>query len=298
MTTSHASDGWFQRWRRRRHTWKRHWHPCDNARYMVAPVDARAARLFVTEHHYAASWPATRLCYGLIDRTPHEEHRYPLPHPTALLKHGRLVGVAALSVPQHPAVLLNPFPDLVPCYESIDLGRFVLLDPVPGNAESWFLARAFRLAAADGIRAVVAYADPVPRQRGDGTQIMPGHIGWSYQGHNALYLGRSSPARITLLPVGTSLPARTVSKLHAAHPGAGGVTTRLRQLGAPPPTANEPTTTYLPRALDAIGAVTIHHPGKHKYAWQLDRSPAARLAQRVLPYPKAADLIPARLKEQ
>ncbi|MEU7688724.1 hypothetical protein, partial [Streptomyces spectabilis] len=35
--------------------------------------------------------------------------------------------------------------------ESLELNRMVLLDAVPTNAETWFQARAFRLAAARGV---------------------------------------------------------------------------------------------------------------------------------------------------
>jgi hypothetical protein len=46
-----------------------------------------------------------------------------------------------------------------PYNESLDLSRVVILDSVPGNAESWLCARAFELAAAAGIRGIVAFSD-------------------------------------------------------------------------------------------------------------------------------------------
>ncbi|MEU9507788.1 hypothetical protein AB0D32_16105 [Micromonospora sp. NPDC048170] len=134
-TSTLSPDGWCQRWRRRQHTWHHHdGRRFDPDQYTVTPISAGAARQFTAEHHYASTWPAARLCYGLTDRAPHLDD-YPDPHPSAVTPEGRIVGVAVLSVPQHPAVLLNPFPRLTPHYESINLGRLVLLDPVPANSE-------------------------------------------------------------------------------------------------------------------------------------------------------------------
>ena len=242
-----STDGLCLRWRHRRSTWQDGGRPFDPDRFRVVPLDTRAdkraARQLVLDHHYAAAWLAARLCYGLIDRTPHLDD-YPDPHPSALTAHGRLVGVAVLSVPQHVAVVANPFPGLTPYTEALDLGRFLLLDPVGANGESWFLARAFRLARRHGIRGVVAFSDPVPRRLGD-TMILPGHVGWSYQGHNATYIGRSSADPQILLPDGTSLPGRAISKLTGGEVGGRGVAARLARLGAPAPAADEAPTAWL-----------------------------------------------------
>ncbi|MGO8609087.1 hypothetical protein ACC848_39680, partial [Rhizobium johnstonii] len=73
-----------------------------------------------------------------------------------------LVGVATFSTPMASRVLSSVFPTLEPYEQSIELGRFVLTD-TPANAESWFLARAFRHAYDRGIRGVVSFADPMPR---------------------------------------------------------------------------------------------------------------------------------------
>jgi hypothetical protein len=227
--------------------------------------------------------------YGLLDRAPHLSD-YPDPQPGDRLRRGRLVGVAVLGVPMHPRVLLVPFPGLVPYRESVELARLVLLDPVPGNAESWFLARVFRRAASVGVRGVVAFSDPVPRRR-HGIVFMPGHVGWCYQGHNAVYLGRATARRLVLLPDGSSLPARAIAKLTAGERGAAGVVARLVGLGAQPPDGTVPAAWWLAQALDAIGAVTVRHPGNHRYVWQLRRGRAARLGLPGLPYPKGIDPI-------
>jgi hypothetical protein len=282
-------DRWCQRWRHRRQAWQHQDGPgFDPGRFTVEPITKAAAQRFVLEHHYSAAWPAAKLCFGLIDHTPHLDD-YPAPHPSALTARGRIVGVAVLSVPTHQAVLTNPFPGLRPNHESMDLGRFSLLDPVAANAESWFLARVFRAIRSLGVLGVVAFADPVPRLRG-GELIMPGHVGWAYQGSNGVYLGRTRPSRDIVLPDGTSLPGRAASKVTGGESGRGGVTARLTSYGAPPPRPGEPPAAWLTRAAAAIGAVTTRHPGKHKYAWQLGRSRDARLALPGRDYPKAPDL--------
>ncbi|MCX4460146.1 hypothetical protein OOK58_57220 [Streptomyces sp. NBC_01728] len=84
----------------------------------------------------------------------------------------------------------------------------MLLDDVPANAETWAQARAFRLAAARGVRGVVAHSDPEPRTRltahGPET-IFPGHYGTIYQAKGMDYLGKTRPRRLTMLPDGSVL---------------------------------------------------------------------------------------------
>lgn len=284
------ADRWCQRWRRRTPTWQHCAHTeFEPDRYTVIEIGEHPARIFTTTHHYSGSFPAARLRYGLIDHTPRLDD-YPDPHPTELTRAGRLVGVAVLTVPMHPQVVLAPFPDLTPYTESVEMGRLVLLDLVPGNAESWLLARAFRLAARVGVRGIVAFSDPVPRHR-HGCVIMPGHVGWCYQGHNAAYLGRGTARNVILLPDGTSLPARAAAKVTGRERGGRGVSARLARLGAPPPDPGEAPGPWLTRALNAVGATTFRHPGNHRYAWRLRPSRTADWGLPVLPYPKAPDLV-------
>jgi hypothetical protein len=134
---------WCQRWQpgRRQQTWRhRSEGGFDPARYHVRPVEEATAARFVTANHYSGAYPAARLRYGMF--------------------HGQaLVGVAVLSVPMSTAVLTGVWPGLVPFDESLELGRFLLLDAVEAPAESWFLARVLRQAAAQGIRGIVTFAD-------------------------------------------------------------------------------------------------------------------------------------------
>ena len=105
----------------------------------------------------------------------------------------QLVGVAVFSMPMSSKVLTNIFPCDV--LEAVELGRFVLLDNVPSNAESWFFARCRELLKREGIKGIVAFSDDTPR-----TSIFPvpslifsGHIGTIYQSSNAVYLKRTTP---------------------------------------------------------------------------------------------------------
>src|SRR5215211_3170971 len=137
---------WCQRWRDGWPHWRhRSEGGFDAAQYEVAPVDDRTAKAYVERHHYSGSYVASRLRYGLWDRR------------------GALLGVCVLSVPVRRAVLTGPFPELEPFSESLELGRFVLADRVPANAESWFLGQVFRSAAREGVRGLVSFSDPVAR---------------------------------------------------------------------------------------------------------------------------------------
>ena len=102
-------------------SWKR---PCDGgfdpARYGVAAIGEEDARRFVTGHHYSRSYPAAVLRYGLFDLTPASP---------------ALAGVAVMSVPASKRVLTKAFPDLEPYEQTLELGRFVLTDPVPANGD-------------------------------------------------------------------------------------------------------------------------------------------------------------------
>jgi hypothetical protein len=213
----------------------------------VAEVPARA---FVETHHYSHDWPSPRFRYGLWERDA-------------------LVGVAVLTVPMQKAVLTNPFPTLEPYHESLELGRFVLLDQVPANAESWFLGHAFRRARLDGIRGIVSFADPVPRQNGEGTVIFTGHRGTIYRATNALWAGRSKARVLTVLPDGTVLNERRQQKLRTEEQGHEGVERELVWYGATPRRAGETGRAYLARALSEIGVTQLRHRGNYRYLFTL-----------------------------
>ena len=57
----------------------------------------------------------------------------------------------------------------------------MLSEEVPGNGESFFIARALRLLhqALPEIRVLISYSDPVPRNI-NGETVKRGHVGCSY----------------------------------------------------------------------------------------------------------------------
>jgi len=264
---SPASD-WCQRWTAGAHSWR---HKSaggfDPARYTVEPIDETTARRYVLAHHYAASYPAARLRFGLLDGV-------------------RLVGVAVLGIPTQAAVLSNVFPGLEPYRESLELSRLVLADEVPGNGESWMLGRVWEQARAAGVRGVVSFSDPCPRVVA-GRTTFPGHIGVIYQATNAVYTGRGTARTITLLPDGSVLNDRARAKLLAGDRGADGVERRLVALGGRVRRAGERPGPWLAAVLEELGAVRARHRGCHRYAFRLDRR--VELAGDRLPYPKQLD---------
>ncbi len=257
-----------QRWRDRRDSYR----PADDERFepaaheVAAIADDATAKRFVTEHHYSASYPAARFRFGLY-------------------RSAELVGVAVFSVPCHPAVGQRVFggqPN-----ESVELGRFVLLDSVRCNGESWFLARCLAELRQLDLRGVVSFSDPCPRTRADGSLVFPGHLGIIYQASNAVYLGRTRTRSKLLLPDGTELPARAISKVRNGERGADGVARRLEAAGAPSAPAAGPSTAWLDRALAAVTR-RQRHTGNHRYCFPLHRALRPALVAQAQSYPKEA----------
>ena len=273
------STGWCQRWNERQHSWRhRSEGGFDAARYEVLPVTTPVAKAYVERHHYSASYPADKLRFGLFDREA-----------------AALVGVAVLSVPSQAKVLTGPFPYLEPYVESLELGRLVLADSVPSNAETWMLRKVFDMAADCGVRGVVSFSDPVARKAQDGSIVMPGHVGIIYQASNAQYTGRGTARSLTLLPDGTVLSPRAMQKIRSGEKGSEYVARQLVGFGAPEMSGDR--TRWMHAALATIGARTFRHPGNHRFIFKLGRD---RREQRQvlcplpsLAYPKRADLVSA-----
>lgn len=259
-----------QRWNNHQHSWR---HTSEGGfnpdRYTVEPIDETTGKAFVLAHHYSSAWPSAKYRFGMFDGT-------------------ELVGALVYSVPSQAAVLTNVYPDLEPYVESIELGRLVLLDEVPANAESWFVARCGEEAAVRGVRGVVSFADPVPRVIG-GRTIFCGHRGTTYQASNAIYTGRGAPQTMTILPNGEVLNNRAKSKVRQQDTGHEHVERKLIGLGAKPMRAGENPHAWLAQALDDVGVVRLRHHGNLRYALRIgtrSQRRATRIALPSLPYPK------------
>lgn len=270
------STEWCQRWRGGRASWR---HPSeggfDRSCYEAAPLSEAEAKAYVLRNHYAGSYPAAHARYGLW-------------------RGDQLVGAAVLAVPVNTAVLTGVFPGLVPMEESTTLGRFVLDDSVESNGETFFLGRVWRMAAQEGYRGVVSFADPMPRRDAAGSLVVPGHTGTIYQAANSSYLGRGTARRLCVLPDGTTLNDRSAQKVRRQERGHDHVEARLCALGAKPLQAGGDPTHWLRQAQLQVGARWVRHAGNHRYCFVIGRSRTERrqvaLAMAPQPYPKSLDL--------
>lgn len=254
-----------QRWRERRDSYRPAREVADLRRLDVAAIpDDRTPRSFVEAHHYEATYPAARFRFGLFER-------------------GTLAGVAVFSHPVNEATTACLPGERL---ERVELGRFVLLDHVGANAETWMIARCFEALRAVGIVGVVSFSDPMPREAADGRLVKPGHIGTIYQAHNGVYLGCSKPERRLLLADGTIVHNRALAKIRARERGWIPSVERLIRAGAEPLVAGEDPAAWLARELPRIARV-VRHPGNHKYAWALRKRDRRHLGA-SLPYPKFA----------
>lgn len=259
-----------QRWREGRDSYRPAGEVIATSQYEVAPIpDDTTARTFVETHHYSASYPAARFRYGLYRGT-------------------ELAGTAVFSVPVNDKAL-SMFPGTP--RDNIELGRFVLLDNVPGNGETWFLARCFELLRPEGILGVLSFSDPTARTGSDGTTRFKGHIGTIYQAHNAYYYGRATARTLRLLPDGSVFHPYAAQKIRTMTKGWRYAVAELEAAGAEPFAE-----TVLPALQDsrqwlatALAKVTrpLKHPGNHRYAWVLNKRDRKHMKPSQ-PYPKLA----------
>ena len=89
----------------------------------------------------------------------------------------------------------------------------------------------FAAAAREGLCGVVSFADPVVRRAADGRLVVPGHAGLIYQAKGAVALGRSDAATVLVLPDGTTLDRRALSKVRRGECGHEYVERRLAGSG-------------------------------------------------------------------
>lgn len=255
-----------ERWRAGRASWRPAGELFDPRAFEVAPTTAaREVRAFVKAHHYARSCGSTVRLFALHARG------------------GALAGVAVFSSPQADAVL-RPWPRGA----ALELGRLVLLDAVPGNAESWFVRRALDLLAGEGWAGVVSFSDPEPRVAEGGAVLFPGHIGTVYQALNAVYTGRGSRKTQYLLADGREFPNRAQSKIRKGERGVRYAVKALVEAGAREPLPGEDLAAWMREERERL-TTSRAHQGNHRYAWALTAGAARDLCRdtpRPLPFPK------------
>lgn len=190
------------------------WRPTgevfDPRRYEVAIIpDDTTAKAFVERYHYAHTYPSARVRIGCFDRG------------APFLREDRLCGLQVYSHPMQDRVL-----DRLPCdrEETTELGRFVMLDRVESNVETWFMARGFELLYKLGYRGIVSFSDPVPRSRVVRREgrlvehpdlVHRGHVGTIYQAKGFTRVTDGTARTLQIFPDGTSLPARSLQKVRA-----------------------------------------------------------------------------------
>ncbi len=261
-----------QRWRERKPRFRPAGELIETNRFDVAAIAELDAKAFIEKHHYSGTYPAARRRFGLFEGSD-------------------LVGVAVFSHPCNDRTITNVF-GCEKATDGLELGRFVLLDRVPGNGESWFLARCRESLRKDGFVGVVSFSDDTPRTTADGGAIFAGHIGTIYQASNAAFLGRGTARSLRLLPDGKVLSDRSIQKIRTAERGnryAGGI---LEAYGADP-CVGDPRAwldTWLPRLTR-----TVSHPGNLKYAWGFSKPVAKSLYLKSSPYPKVLGPVQASL---
>lgn len=214
----------------------------------VAEIDELTAKAFVVRHHYSGTYPAARRRFGLFHR-------------------GELVGVAVFSHPCNDKTITNIF-GCERASDGLELGRFVLIDSVPANGESWFLARCRERLRNDYV-GIVSFSDDTPRLTADRRQVFAGHIGTIYQASNAAFLGRGTARKLRLLPDGRVLSDRTLQKIRSGERGWQYAVEILQRYGAGPLVGwrSDWLETWLPRLTR-----TIKHPGNLKYAWSFSKA--------------------------
>lgn len=261
-----------QRWTDRRDSYRGDGARFDrHAHEVVELEDDTTARAFVAQHHYSG------------DSYPSALRRF------ALMRRGNLAGVAVFSVGSNDLAITNWLP--IGAREGCELGRFVLLDEVERNGETWMLARCFDALRASGVRGVLSFSDPCPRTTAAGAIRFGGHVGTIYQalafnGTGSAYLGRATPRTLRLLPDGTVFSEKSMCKIRRRAKGWAYAVADLVAAGAREPAADDRDTlrAWLKRELPRVTR-PMRHRGNHRYAWTLD--PKLRGAVRsTAPYPK------------
>ncbi|WP_321935221.1 hypothetical protein [Paraburkholderia sp. J8-2] len=266
-----------QRWKYGRQYWRTYIDRDEGFRkadYAVDIITDREARKFVVDNHYSHSYPAAVERVGFFKGT-------------------ELVGVAVFSVPMNNAAI--PKYSGLTANEGLELGRFLLVDTVPYCGESSLSQSAFKLLrqVRPSVKAVIAYADPMPRTTEHGETVMPGHLGTAYTAANARYVGRSAARTLHLTRDGIVLSPRSISKIRLQEQGADGAERNLVRLGAPSRAFGEDPAEWVARVLASNIFIRVRHPGNHTFCWALGRPNEKRRLEKSFapakPYPKQLD---------
>ena len=239
-----------QRWRDRRASYVGNTDVLDTSRYTVDGLEPYRARAFIAAHHYLPSYPAAKLAVGMFGPG----------------KGGRtdLVGVAVFGVPPTGAVITRHAGVNAP--DGCCLSRLILLDEVPGNAESWMVSRAFRSLRREkpDMEAVISYSDP-----------RAGHIGSVYAALSGHYRGQGT-ARTGYLIGTRAVSGRALSKIRLGERGASGAVDQLVALGAPRPRLAQELRDWIDQLHRDRVLLRYSHPGLHTYCFPLTRRAKAR----------------------
>lgn len=190
-----------QRWSERRGSYRPAREVVDLRRYEVVK-DATDAltKDFVVRHHYSGSFPSARFRFRVVDVDTEQT-----------------VGAIVYSHPTNDAVFSGLPGERG---QQVELGRLVLIDEVPANAETAFVAESMRrIHREDGVESVISFSDPVARTDVGGRMVMPGHIGTVYQGLNGWFTGRATGRTLSLLPDGSVLSPRAIQKVRSRERG-------------------------------------------------------------------------------
>lgn len=259
-----------QRWTEHRSTFLEPTDPFRPHRYAVEEVARHQAKAFVVGNHYLGTFATSIVPVGLW------EARAPQPP--------KLVGVAVFGEPPREGIAkytggayANP--------SGVELNRFVLLDEVPYHAETWFLARAFRVLAdrRPQARVVLSYSDPVPRRALSGQIVMPGHIGTIYQAFNGVFVGRTRKDYLWLDAEGRTIGGRLLSKIRTEEKGEVYAAETLLAAGAPRRRHGESPRAWVERALTEGPFRRVKHAGKYTYLWPMGDRGQRRAALATFP---------------
>lgn len=250
------------------------------------------AKAFVERHHYSKTWRGGGEVFEL--------------------RHGsEVVGAGTFAQPGGPAVLGAWFPGHEKT--SLELSRFVLLQGVPFNAETWMMARARELLWREGYTGIISFSDPMPRDLASGGFIFAGHVGTIYAASSAVYTGQTREETQWLFADGTVFSPRLRTKIRAFGHGdplarcagwASAVEVLLAH-GAPPFTFEHGDTRAVRWCDEALAKLARRrrHPGQHRYLWA-KRGGARRDLDRQLdkkgvgqmPYPRVTpEILAAKL---